>query len=74
MPLTLSDMEAIAHALGRLRPEARPLDIAPETLRAWVSALPGFHDTGPATDREDLCAIQMLWYELTQEEMSDVSG
>ena len=71
--LSWSDTEVVARALCRLRPEARPLEVPPDTLRAWVTALPGFHDAGAAADREALRAIQMLWYELTQEDASDVS-
>ena len=74
MATSWRDTEDIAQALHRLRPEARPLEAPPDTLRAWVAALPGFHAAGAAADREALRAVQMLWYELTQEDAGDVSG
>lgn len=73
MPLTWADTEKMARSLRERYPEAEPLDLPPETLREWVMALPGFPGAGVAMDREELRAVQMLWYELAQAEANDVS-
>ena len=74
MPVTWRDTEAIAQALYAAHPEAAPLGVPSEALRAWVAALPGLNAAGAAAGREELSAIRMLWYELSQEDQSDVSG
>jgi FeS assembly protein IscX len=66
-PLDWLDVEDIGMALFEAEPELDPLSVRFTDLRDMVMALPGFAGTKERCNEKILEAIQMAWYEESQE-------
>jgi FeS assembly protein IscX len=66
-PLTWNDREDIALALLDKYPDTNPLSVRFTDLHRWVTELDSFADDPAASNESKLEAIQMAWYEETQD-------
>ncbi len=62
-----SDLEDIAEALMEAHPGVDPLEVRFTDLLRWIGELPEFDDDLHSSNEKKLEAVQMAWYELSQE-------
>jgi len=61
-----NELEDIAEALEAAHPGVDPLAVRFTDLRDWIAALPEFEDDIHSSNEKKLEAVQMEWYELSQ--------
>ena len=65
--ITWTDTDEIGFRLSEAHPDVDPLSVRFTDLHAWVLALPGFTGEPERSGEKILEAIQMAWYEETQD-------
>ena len=62
-----SDLEDIAEGLMEAHTGVDPLEVRFTELLRWIGELPEFDDDLHLSNEKKLEAVQMAWYELSQE-------
>ncbi len=65
--ITWTDVDEIGFRLTEAHPDTDPLSVRFTDLHAWVLALPGFVGDPKKSGEKILEAIQMAWFEETQD-------